>query len=403
MKNSIKLLCFSALMSTFLFTPASMADATQKEWTFLIFLNADNNLDRFGVNDVHEMEAVGSTDQVNIVVQFDRAYGKPAKRLYVKQGESDVVEEMGEVDMGDIDVFTDFVAWGTENYPAKKYAVVMWNHGSGWNKRQGDLTFKGISYDDQSGNHITTAQLGDGLKTIKENLGRNLDILAFDACLMQMVEVAYAIRHEVDIMLASEEVEPGEGWAYTDSMQPIIENPTMTPGETASVIVDTYDASYDGGSQGNRSTTQSWVRLSAMDTLISTLNAAAVELTGNFTNEMKATIKQVQKFYYRSNVDLVHFLALMHEKISGSESETANKAEILATLNSAKAAAQNFVGHSASHGSSMSNSHGVAIYVPGRGYSFSKKYKDLDFAKDNQWDEMLKAYYDRSKTTLADL
>jgi len=402
MKSIFKTLCFSAAILFCLTATATSAPKAEKEWTFLIFLNADNNLDRFGVGDVEEMEAVGSNDQFNLVVQFDRAYGKPAKRLYVKQGESEVVEDMGEVDMGDKDVLTDFFAWGVENYPAKKYALVLWNHGSGWNKRQGNIIFKGISYDDESGNHITTAQLGEALQTIKTTLGRKLDILAFDACLMQMVEVAYSIRNEVDIMLASEEVEPGEGWAYTESMQPIAENPAMSPAEAATVIVDTYDESYNGGSQGNRSTTQSWVRLSEMDNLMNALNSAATALTGSHSQEIKATIKAVQKFYYRSNVDLIHFLDLMHQKVSASEAGEAS-AEVLDSISAAKSAAQNFVGHSAAHGSSMKNAYGVAIYAPGRGWSFSKKYKDLEFAKDSQWDEMLKAYYDRTKTNLEDL
>ena len=271
-----------------------------------------------------------------------------------------------------------------------------------WNKRDGNVIFKGISYDDQSGNHITTAQLGVALNTVRETLGRKLDILAFDACLMQMVEVAYAIRENVDIMLASEDVEPGEGWAYTESMEPIAQNPAMTPAEAATVIVDTYDQSYNGGSQGNRSTTQSWVKLSEMDALMTALNNAAAALTGNHTNEMKKTIKAVQKFYYRSNVDLIHFLELMHEKIA-SGSSSSSTSQILSTLSAAKNAAQNFVGHSAAHGNSMKNAYGVAIYAPGRGYSFSDKYSKLDFAKDSQWDEMLKAYYDRSNTTLEDL
>ena len=402
MKTFFKTLCISAAVLLGAGATMTQAQTAEKEWTFLIFLNADNNLDRFGVGDVEEMKAVGSNDQFNLVVQFDRAYGRPCKRLFIKPGEAEVVEDMGEVDMGDKDVLTDFFAWGVENYPAKKYALVLWNHGSGWNKRDGNVIFKGISYDDQSGNHITTAQLGVALNTVRETLGRKLDILAFDACLMQMVEVAYAIRENVDIMLASEDVEPGEGWAYTESMEPIAQNPAMTPAEAATVIVDTYDQSYNGGSQGNRSTTQSWVKLSEMDALMTALNNAAAALTGNHTNEMKKTIKAVQKFYYRSNVDLIHFLELMHEKIA-SGSSSSSTSQILSTLSAAKNAAQNFVGHSAAHGNSMKNAYGVAIYAPGRGYSFSDKYSKLDFAKDSQWDEMLKAYYDRSNTTLEDL
>lgn len=376
-----------------------------KEWTFLIFLNADNNLDSFGVGDVAEMEQVGSNSQFNMVVQFDRAGGLPCNRLFINQGSHDVVEEMGECDMGSPEVLTDFVEWGAQNYPAKKYALVIWNHGSGWNKREGNTIFKGISYDDQSGNHITTAQLTPAMAKIQDSLGKKLDILAFDACLMQMLEVSYAVRNHVDIMLASEEVEPGEGWAYNDSMGPIAANPQMNPAEAATVIVDTYDASYDGGSQGNRATTQSWVRLSEIDNLMNTLNASATSLSGNFINETKTAIKKVQKFYYRSNIDLIHFLQLMEEQVTKNNDPALEEQRslILSQLAATKSAAQKFVGHSKSHGYGKGNSYGTAIYFPGRGYSFSNKYLELDFAKASQWDEMLNAFYENSETRLIDL
>ena len=383
----------------------SESPRAEKEWTFLIFLNADNNLDQFGIGDVEEMTQVGSTDQFNMVVQLDRAQGEPCNRLFINKGDYDLVESMGECDMGSADVLTDFVDWGAHNYPAKKYAVVIWNHGSGWNKRQGNTIFRGISYDDESGNHITTAQLTPAVSKMRESLGQKVDILAFDACLMQMLEVSYAVREHVDIMLASEDIEPGEGWAYNDSMAPVAANPTMTPEEVATMIVETYDESYDGGSQGNRATTQSWVKLSKIDALMTALNRTAMSLSGNFIQETKSTIKKVQKFYYRSNIDLIHFLKTLEQQVASNtnSSTSALKSQLLNELSAAKSAAIDFVGFSKAHGYNKKNSFGTAIYFPSRGYSFSEKYLKLDFAKASQWDEMLQAYYKASKTRLKDI
>ncbi|MEE2924192.1 MAG: clostripain-related cysteine peptidase [bacterium] len=377
----------------------------KKEWTFLIFLNADNNLDQFGVGDVEEMMQVGSTDQFNMVVQFDRSEGEPCNRLFINKGSYDIVEAMGECDMGSADVLTDFVEWGAQHYPAKKYAVVIWNHGSGWSKKRGNTIFKGISYDDQSGNHITTAQLTPAVAKMQQSLGQKVDILAFDACLMQMLEVSYAVKDHVDIMLASEDIEPGEGWAYYESMAPIAANPEMGPAEVATMIVDTYDESYDGGSQGNRATTQSWVRMSKIDNLINALNEASATLNGNFIQETKKAISKVQKFYYRSNIDLIHFLKILEQQIAANTdtSLSALKSQLLDQLSSAKNAANDFVGHSKAHGYNKKNSYGTAIYFPSRGYSFSQKYTNLDFAKASQWDEMLQAFYQASKTRPEDL
>ena len=41
-------------------------------WTVMVYLDGDNNLEPAAIDDLNEMEAVGSTNKVNVVVQFDR-------------------------------------------------------------------------------------------------------------------------------------------------------------------------------------------------------------------------------------------------------------------------------------------------------------------------------------------
>jgi len=48
------------------------ADKAAASWTFMVYLDGDNNLESCGVEDFMEMASVGSNAQVNIVVQFDR-------------------------------------------------------------------------------------------------------------------------------------------------------------------------------------------------------------------------------------------------------------------------------------------------------------------------------------------
>ncbi len=368
----------------------------KKAWTLMVFLNGDNNLDRFGVQDVEEMTKVGSSDSVNVIVQFDRAYEKPADRLFIKHGSFDVVEHLGEVDMGSVDVYVDFVKWGIENYPADHYAVVMWNHGSGWNKQPG-TEIKGISYDDQSGNHITTNQLTDAHNRIAQMLGKKLDILAFDACLMQMLEVSYAVKDSVEVMLASEEVEPGEGWAYTEALNALQKAGAGRHGAEAfaTEVVDTYIRSYQNGSQGNRKATQSWVYPARLDKVVETLNAAAQSLMKpTYTDAIKAAISEVQRYHERSNADAIHFLKLLQPSVSAED-------QIL--IAQAIAAIEAHVGHSKNTGGSMANSFGTALYIPTRGWSYNKKYEDLAWAKDTLWDEFLNAHFKASNTLESDL
>ena len=198
----------------------SFSALANASWTVMVFLNADNNLERFGISDVNEMESVGSSSDVNIIVLMDRVDGydttngnwKDAKRWrIVKDTNSSIMNtsgatNMGEIDMGDPQTVIDFVNWCKTNYPADHYMLDIWNHGAGLSYDK-SFTEKGISFDDTDGNNLTTQDIGDILNTTGF-----IDVVGFDACLMQLPEINYECRGYVDYMVASEETEPGDGW-----------------------------------------------------------------------------------------------------------------------------------------------------------------------------------------------
>ena len=178
--------------------------AQPKEWTFLIYLNGNNNLDSFGKMNINQMEKIGSTAKVNIVVQWASLENGKTKRLYITKDSdtttvtSKIVEEMGQVDMGDYHSVINFVKWGAENYPAQHYFVDIWDHGSGWHFKPGE-TMKDISWDETTGNHITTEQLATALSESSKIIGHKIDIYGSDACLMAMVEIANLMTDSVGV------------------------------------------------------------------------------------------------------------------------------------------------------------------------------------------------------------
>jgi hypothetical protein len=364
-----------------------------KDWTILVFLNADNNLDSFGVKDVNEMEKIGSTDNMNIVVLLDRE-GGVAKKLFVTKDNdennitSKVVEELGVYDMGSYKNLVDFVAWGVKNYPAKNYMVDIWNHGSGWNKKR-SLTLKGISYDDQSGNHITTAQLGEAMASIYQLLGKKLDILAMDACLMQMAEVCYEIKDYVQFSVASEETEPGDGYTYDDFLGPLAKNPSMDATAFAKLTAQAYTNHYKAQ---NEACTQSAVDLTKMDVFVAKFDQLCAKLAEQMSDKAVVTAikKQVlpglQSFYYRTNKDLGHFLTLVQKNVKNAEVQTL-VAETLALY----AAGQTpLVSGNYINGDTMKNATGLAIYFPS--YAPGSDYSKVKFSKTN-WTLFLTKYF----------
>ncbi len=126
-------LLISALLSLS-FTPSYAETKPIKDWTIAVFLNADNNLDRYGMEDQKEMAKVGSNDFMNIVTLIDREKG-PAQINYIEKDNIKKIKDLGELDMGDYKEFIKFVKFIKANYPAKHYSFTFWNHGSGWRNK----------------------------------------------------------------------------------------------------------------------------------------------------------------------------------------------------------------------------------------------------------------------------
>lgn len=394
MKRVISILAV-ALFVAFCVAPVSAAPRAEKEWTWMVFLNADNNLDSFGVQDQDEMAKIGSNDWLNIVSLIDREKG-PATLNYIEKGKVTPVKDMGELDMGDYKLLAQFVKDMIAQYPAKHYALIVWNHGSGWKNKPGDNIMKGISYDDSTGNHITTAQLSLVTADIKKALGRNLDIFAFDACLMQMVEVAYAMKGDIDYLVASEETEPGAGYPYDGILATLKKD--MTPAEFCKTWVAAYTASYNNGSQGYSASTQSALDMSKLDAAIDAINGfAKASIAGSFGAQFKDALAKVQKFYYRTNIDMPHLVALLKNTIKDEA--------FLTAANKLEAALNDVVLANGTNGSTMKNAKGLAVFFPTSSYSFSKDYLELAYAKDTMWDEMVQDYFKKTtaKKIVADI
>jgi len=356
--------------------------AAQKEWTWMVFLNADNNLDMFGRADLKEMSKVGSSEFLNIVALIDHE-GGPASLTYVEKNHINILKDMGNVDMGDYRNLVSFVTETVRDYPANHYALVIWNHGNGWFK-SGNTIDRGISYDESSGHHITTLELGHAMDQISKSIGKKVDILAMDACLMQMMEVLYVVKDSCDYVVASEEIEPSLGYPYIDILQGL--NKNTTPLELAKHIVAAYTASYNGGSQGKYFTTLSAIDCSKLDALKEAIDALAeISMTGKYTANYASALNGVQHFYFDTNIDLVHLV----ERLKSIVKDEA----FLAIADKLEKALGNAIIAFGNTGEPKKNAKGLAIYFPDSAPDYSLDYDDLTYSQESLWDDMLKKYY----------
>ena len=386
-----KVFLFIAAMSVSL--SLSAAQLAEKEWTFLLFLNGHNNLSSFGDMNIKDMEKSGSNDQVNLVVEWGSSSTTETKRLLVLKSTdptkvtSPTVQGIQNRDMGDYKNLVDFVKWGVDNYPAKHYFVAVWNHGAGWHFqdakiKSGELVVNDISFDDNTGNHITTEQLGIALGQIKQYIGRNVDIYGSDACLMQMLEVAGEFKNSVDYVVGSEETEPGEGWPYTTFTQKWTANPRQTPAEVSVLLSKEYLSAYNGGAYGTKAVTFSALDLSKYDAVVNSATQVAAHLKSLSAvdlKKIKAAVRSVQGYYYSDYKDYGHFLkvvdALPIAKDSALIAQAASdvKALVLSVDSSA----------------SYAKSTGVSVWLPSSASSYMARYKGLEFDKAARWSALI--------------
>ena len=119
---------------------------TQSEWTFMVFMAGDNNLSAAGDTDLVEMRRIGSSDKVNVVVEFDNAGDAGTRRIHIKRdGVGETVETLGETDSGSPEVLSEFITWAAQNYPAKRYVLILWNHGGGWVPSEVDRVARSVA------------------------------------------------------------------------------------------------------------------------------------------------------------------------------------------------------------------------------------------------------------------
>ena len=129
-----------------------------KEWTVLIYMNGANDLETYGLLNTNQLEQSGSTEDINFVVQYKRFAGRydnsdgdwgDTRRFYVDRAndptqiESALISQHNGVDMGEKSRLSEFVQWGVTTFPARRYCLVLWNHGAGWR-----------SVEDRNGNQL---------------------------------------------------------------------------------------------------------------------------------------------------------------------------------------------------------------------------------------------------------
>ena len=213
------------------------------EWGFYVYMAGDNTLYDELTDDLNEMKMVGSNDDLNIIALTDKIGDNDSHLYHVMKHnliETNLTEVnstwQNELDMGDGDTLRDFLIWASDTFPAKRKILVIWNHGSGWEKVAED----GTSF-------LTVPEINHSLKQYRETTNETpFTLIGFDACLMGMFEIMYELKDHAEMVHGSEAYEPLEGWTYNNLLYKL--NKNLNNEDLAYHVVNDYIESYRNGS-----------------------------------------------------------------------------------------------------------------------------------------------------------
>ncbi|MEE1113930.1 MAG: clostripain-related cysteine peptidase [Eubacterium sp.] len=209
----------------------------EDSYTILVYMIGSNLESESGAatKDLVEMANAAWGDEINLLVETGGATewqnsivsADSLQRYEVYQGNMNLEDEQPLEQMSTPSALSDYISWGTSNYPAKHYGLILWDHGGGLIGGYGaDELF------DMEG--MSIPEVTEGIR----DAGTHFDFVGYDACLMASFESAYALKDCADYLIASEESETGIGWYYTDWLNTLGQNPDISMEELGRSIID---------------------------------------------------------------------------------------------------------------------------------------------------------------------
>lgn len=368
----------------------------ESAWLFILYLDGDNDLHSWMRRALRKLEAAAPNDDLTVVALLDSSGGGGTWRYHVQPG-GDYTDGanrwyMGELDMSDPQVLSDFVTWARNNYPARHTYLSVADHGRGTT---------GIAWDDTAGQDefITVAELRTALQDATSGGAAPLDVVHYDACLMAMIEDAYQIKDFASYLVATQNL----GWsifAYDRYAAGVTAG--ATPAQLATAVTDEY---FDVLVEYPR--TISAVDLGQAGAVSQTISALATALRADLSTNaeyISYTLSAVQRFDSQNYlvldgddeyIDVYDFARLIKQHVPGDTVKTAAQG-VMDAVTAFVVAEHHESGCYRKHSCwDLDGAHGISIYFPPTpgGWGYDDYMDDVfRFTAEGTWDEFLQDY-----------
>lgn len=348
-----------------------------KKWTWMFYDDADfyNAYDPL-VDQVSGCptfaEETCSGENLDVIVLQDKEHS-PAKLWYIDEHHDMVLlEEMGEVNMGDAHTLRDFITYAKNRYPAERYLISLYNHGGGW---------MGACVDDTDNDMLTM----DEIQVAMTEAG-DVDIICFTApCLMGALESVYELRECVEVYIGSEELSGyGHWWGTIEGMCNLLDNES----DLSNVAIGRQIIHLiENNTPWPASITMSAIRTDKMEDLARSLDIVAQSLIEDYSesyDKIWSIYNDIQYFSSGGILDTYDFA----EKYLNVETDPTIRQNLINVMSGISDAVI-----AECHGSDYPDAHGLTIYFPPKKSKYNSQYSTaeygLDFSQNTNWDEFL--------------
>ena len=385
----------------------------QGKWTVMVYMDAANSLWSYAYDNINQMERIANNPNVRFVIQWKQVKGLDGDnpnplfsgtRRYLAAYDttstigSTLVQDLGSgVDMASSAGLRDFVTWTKAKYPADHYALVLWSHGGGWYSTKVATNApkrRAIIYDDETGNYLDLPDVRNALDA------GSLDILAYDACLMQGAESLLEFSDRTNVIVGTEDDTPGPGYPYNLMFAPIVTAPDTTATALATSMVSTFVNYYK-----DDSTDATWpIQMSALDTSKASSVATALDGLGsallNGGSSVAATVRSTVRpgcariepddgYYYYDLDQVATTFAAQTSLSSGIRTAASALDQAIQGAVIATAGGEGVTAAPAYHGLSIDFSPSSQIDSTTDGYATS--YNKLQLSTLTHWNEFLES------------
>ena len=324
--------------------------------------------------------------------------------------------------MGTPNTLSEFIVESIRLYPAEHYALVIWNHGTGWldvdayasvralgagqplfrreRLPDPDGATRPVAFDDSSKDFLDTADLRKAFAEAQAATGVRLDLIGMDACLMAMVEGACELADFADFFVGSQEIEPMDGWPYAPILAALNGEPGMAPGKVAELVVREFARAYRATTRLEETITQSAIDLRRAAQTVALCKALVDAISAQADAALRGMVKglltgydSVLVFQDRNYRDLGDFALKLARKTEFSD-YTAVSAAAKALHDHLQARGPEAAVLQVAFRPKYRGANGLSVFLPPKLRDVLPIYQGLKFPQATGWDKLLAWLFD---------